>query len=300
MTQQFPLSIITPVRNAVSYFEQTLKAVAAQTCKDFEYIVLDGASTDGTLKLIEQYKHIISYTHSRPDKGAVDAFNQGIGIARGEFIAFLSADDWLEPDMVERIVAAAKEKADVISFGLMEWQDKGGKLVPNAGYHDPDNGVFDIENALYAPCINRCFRRELFMRYGLLRPEEYGHFSDRELQLRFSLHSPAKVVIPNVLYHFRRHASSSTGNATAATIISSMACNRRVAGKYLGRELSPAQRQALIMWYGFSWVREVYFRLKSLQVNQALEVMLKGIVAHPAACVQNLFWPGMPRDYRRR
>lgn len=303
MTAQVPLTLITPVRNAENYFQHALESVAAQTCKDFEYIVLDGASTDATPALIEQYRSVISYTHSRPDKGGVDAFNQGIEMARGEYIAFLSADDWIEPDAVECIVAQARlhPSTDIISFGLMEWeQQQKGSLAPDAVYLDPDDGEFGIENAVYCPCISRCFRRSLYLRYGLLRPEEYGHFADRELQLRFALHLPKKTVIPKVLYHFRKHSASSTGNAAAATIIGSMECNMAIAEQYLSKPCSAVQKKALLEWYGFAWVRAVFFLLRSGRVVSAVTIGVRGMLRHPFACIRKLLSPVMPEKYRSR
>jgi glycosyltransferase involved in cell wall biosynthesis len=304
MQERFPLTIITPVRNAGAYFEHTLETVSAQTCKDFEYIVLDAVSTDTTPRIIEKYRAAITYTHSRPDKGAVDAFNTGIEMARGDFIAFLSADDWLAPDAVERIVEAAKANpaAEVISFGLTEWrEEQGGRRLFLATYRDPDDGVFDVPNALYSPCISRCFRRALYTRHGLYRHLEYGHFADRELQVRFALHQPKKAVIPHVLYHFRKHEASATGNAGVNTIIKSMACNRRIADSYLGdRHSGSRQRRVLLQWYGFAWVRQVFFMFKARQIKQAIQVMIEGMRRHPASCIFALFLHDIPRTYRSR
>ena len=85
-------SIITVVFNGESVLEKTIKSVLSQTFKDFEYIVIDGASTDGTLNIIKRYDKKISKWKSEKDKGIYDAFNKGMKISNGEFICVLNPD----------------------------------------------------------------------------------------------------------------------------------------------------------------------------------------------------------------
>ena len=67
----------------------------AQTFKDFEYIIIDGGSTDGSKELIKQYGDKFSYWVSEKDNGIYHAMNKGIGIAKGEYLLFLNSGDWL-------------------------------------------------------------------------------------------------------------------------------------------------------------------------------------------------------------
>ncbi|RAP28270.1 hypothetical protein DID78_05250 [Candidatus Marinamargulisbacteria bacterium SCGC AG-343-D04] len=87
------LSIITVVFNHKAQFMQTLQSIASQTFKDFEWVVIDGGSTDGTLDRIKEHDNIISSWISEPDKGIFDAMNKGLGCAKGEWITFLNAGD---------------------------------------------------------------------------------------------------------------------------------------------------------------------------------------------------------------
>lgn len=93
------ISIITVCKNSEKTIENTIKSVLNQTYKNFEYIIVDGASSDNTLKIIQSYvdkfdqfgvtlKHI-----SKPDNGIYDAMNRGIKMARGDWISFLGSDD---------------------------------------------------------------------------------------------------------------------------------------------------------------------------------------------------------------
>lgn len=103
------LSIITVCYNAAIVLEGTIKSVISQTCDDYEYIVIDGASKDDTLNIIEEYSEHISKWITEKDKGIYDAMNKGIDLARGRYIWFLNAGDRAFDDQV---VGRLKELAD--------------------------------------------------------------------------------------------------------------------------------------------------------------------------------------------
>jgi len=86
-------SIITVVKNSETTIEKTIKSVIKQRFKNFEYIVIDGQSNDGTLNKIKKYQKYINLFSSKPDKNLWDAMNRGIKMSRGEIIAFLNAGD---------------------------------------------------------------------------------------------------------------------------------------------------------------------------------------------------------------
>jgi len=89
------ISIITVVFNAESLIEPTIQSVLNQSYNNFEYIIIDGASKDKTLEIIEEYKKGIDVLKSEPDKGIYDAMNKGLGTASGKYILFLNAGDRL-------------------------------------------------------------------------------------------------------------------------------------------------------------------------------------------------------------
>lgn len=89
------LSIITINLNNHDGLQKTIDSVVAQTFKDFEWIVIDGGSTDGSKELIEQYADHFAYWVSEPDKGIYNAMNKGIRMAKGDYLQFLNSGDWL-------------------------------------------------------------------------------------------------------------------------------------------------------------------------------------------------------------
>ena len=86
-------SVVTTTYNAETTLEETILSVVNQKNVQFEYIVIDGKSTDNTVNLLKQYKDKISFWISEPDKGIYDAMNKGLQHANGDFVIFLGADD---------------------------------------------------------------------------------------------------------------------------------------------------------------------------------------------------------------
>ena len=87
------ISIITVVKNGERYLEETILSVINQTYNNFEYIIVDGGSTDNTLNIIKKYSSKINYWVSETDKGLYDAFNKGMMLANGSFIGIINSDD---------------------------------------------------------------------------------------------------------------------------------------------------------------------------------------------------------------
>ncbi len=112
------ISIITITYNAERWLERTMKSVLAQTYKEYEYIIVDGGSKDGTVDIIKrlepQFEGRLSW-RSEPDKGLYDAMNKGIQRAKGDFVWFMNAGDEIyAQDTLAHIVAAATEDTDIV------------------------------------------------------------------------------------------------------------------------------------------------------------------------------------------
>lgn len=96
-------SIITPSFNQGQYIEETIRSVLNQTFRDYEYIVIDGGSTDNTLEILSRYKSHITKIISEKDYGQSDAINKGFKIANGELVGWINSDDILYPNCLENI-----------------------------------------------------------------------------------------------------------------------------------------------------------------------------------------------------
>ncbi len=104
-------SVITITYNAAHTLEETILSVVSQTYHRIEHIVVDGASTDGTMQIVEQYRDRIAQVVSEPDKGLYDAMNKGIALATGDYLVFLNAGDSFHADStLQKAVQSIRSK----------------------------------------------------------------------------------------------------------------------------------------------------------------------------------------------
>ena len=104
------ISIITVCYNSEDTIQDTIKSVLTQTYPNIEYIIVDGASNDATLSIINSYKSKISKLVSEPDKGIYDAMNKGVQLSTGDIIGILNSDDFFEDDNVVEAIAQSFEQ----------------------------------------------------------------------------------------------------------------------------------------------------------------------------------------------
>lgn len=110
------LSIITVNLNNAVGLEKTAESIVSQTFTDFEWIVIDGGSTDGSVDVIRKYEDHIAYWVSEKDSGIYNAMNKGVKIAKGEYVQFLNSGDWLaESRVLDEIFT--KNRHDEILYG---------------------------------------------------------------------------------------------------------------------------------------------------------------------------------------
>ena len=114
------LSIITINYNNCTGLQKTIDSIVAQTWRDFEWIIIDGGSTDGSKELIEKYQEYFAYWCSEPDKGIYNAMNKGIAKAKGEYLNFMnSGDTFYEYDTLQKVFCIARN-ADVLYGDAMQ------------------------------------------------------------------------------------------------------------------------------------------------------------------------------------
>jgi glycosyltransferase involved in cell wall biosynthesis len=187
-------SIVIPTLNSAATLDAALESVAGQDCRDFEVIVSDGVSTDGTLEAASRYKARVGALTilSRPDDGVYDAINRAIAVARGRWVYVLGSDDRLHaPGVLSRFrdeLASSREPmvyGDVIVRG---WTPFG---VDGERY----DGEFTLERlATRNICQQAVFyRRELFERIGHFE-QRYRVVADWHFALRAFARHPTRWV----------------------------------------------------------------------------------------------------------
>lgn len=157
------LSIITINRNNAMGLQKTMDSVFCQKFSDFEYIVIDGASTDDSMAVIEKNRVSLSYWVSEPDKGIFDAMNKGIRQAKGEYCLFLNSGDYLVDERVLSDVFSLNKHEDVLTGNLIKVGD--GSSIQDKGIGQSTISMYH----LFVGTINHpssFIRRALFERYG--------------------------------------------------------------------------------------------------------------------------------------
>lgn len=167
------VTVITVAFNSAATISRTIDSIAAQTHPRVEYIIVDGGSSDGTVELLRQREADIDIWLSERDGGISDAFNKGIALASGQFIALVNSDDWMDQDHLARAIACLQETGADFAFGnLMVHGDGHAPQYVIDG--DPHYGLRIRHSmpALSHPSL--VCRREVYERHGLY---------DRELRI---------------------------------------------------------------------------------------------------------------------
>lgn len=158
------LSIITINFNNRDGLKKTIESIVSQSFDDFEWIVIDGGSTDGSRELIERYAARMAYWVSEPDSGVYNAMNKGIKVAKGEYVNFMNSGDCFASSTILEEVFETNQTADVI-YGYMMRGSLDGE-VNNLSMMKPNLSWIDFYGD-GLPHQSTFIRRSLFDKYGL-------------------------------------------------------------------------------------------------------------------------------------
>lgn len=182
-------SIITVCFNSEKTIERTMKSVLNQSYMDYEYILVDGASTDRTLEIIHRYESLFQgrlKLISEPDQGIYDAMNKGIRASRGELIGIVNSDDYYEPDALDKIAKAYQGYDYTIIYGLVRSVLDGKEVMVFSKNHE-----FLEKDMITHPS---CFvTRKLYERFGTYSLK-YPYSADYEFMLRIKKEKEVRFV----------------------------------------------------------------------------------------------------------
>jgi len=199
------VSIITPSYNQASYLEQTIQSVLGQDYPRVEYLVIDGASTDGSIEIIKKYEDRLAYWISEKDSGQAEAINKGLARAKGDILAWLNSDDYYLPNTISAIVKCFEENPDVVMvYGDMLAVDGNGQTINVLKYKH-----LSLEDLLCFQIIGQpsvFFRRSALEKIGLL--DTSFHFMlDHHLWIRLA--QQGRILhVPQVWSAARYHAEA--------------------------------------------------------------------------------------------
>jgi len=216
------VSFVIPIYNAGKYLVQCLSSLTRQTLKEIEMICIDDGSKDNCAEIIQDFAQrdnrfkIILQTN----KGAGASRNIGLDTARGEYVHFLDADDWVCDDFAQKVYTTAKNNdLDLVCFNVSNYDNKTGIVTPNQffppsfwplnaenkvltwkNYKNPFLGNFSAANKLY---------KTQFLRENNIRFIEDIHFEDHPFHIESFLKSKKLGVINKSLYFYRKNIKES-------------------------------------------------------------------------------------------
>ena len=243
------LSIITINFNNRDGLQRTIDSVVSQTFHDFEWIVIDGGSTDGSRELIERYADHFAYWVSEPDKGIYNAMNKGIDKAQGGYLLFLNSGDWLVDETALERCLSHKFDADVM-YGDCVFHYAGRESYNRY----PSPLTFE---SLYRSSLAHCasfIKRETLAkeRYN----EEYKIVSDLEFWVKLALAGGSFCHLDEFVSVFDTTGISSTNH-----------------------ELDKAERRQMLSHYVPEMIAADYDRLKAMQI-QLSDDQVKGVLQY--------------------
>lgn len=199
----YKVSIITVVYNGVKTIEQTIKSVLQQSYKNIEYIIIDGASTDGTQKVIEKYAQHISYYVSEEDEGLYHAMNKGINMATGDIIGIINSDDWYAENIIGHVAELFKKK----DLGLVY----GKTVIVSEDGTERERKQIPLENIWYEiPMLHTSVfvKRDVYDRLGVFNVD-YKLAADCDLLRRFYSSNVKFGYLDEIVAYFRLGGLSS-------------------------------------------------------------------------------------------
>lgn len=213
------VSIIMPCYNAAAYLSQSIASVQSQTISDWELIAVDDGSSDGTLAWLKTQTDPRLRVHTQTNQGVSAARNAGLKLVRGQFVAFLDADDTWAPNFLEKMLAALKAKPDAV-LAYCGWRNVGLTGPRGEPFIPPDYETPAKRETLFAGC--RWPIHAALIRCGPLQEIDgfdarLKNAEDYALWLELACRGPI-IRVPEALafYHFHGGSQASSNLARSA------------------------------------------------------------------------------------
>lgn len=254
------ISIITPVFNGETFIQDNIEKLQTQSYRNFEHIIIDGGSTDNTVKILEANNHLVKFI-SEKDRGQSEAINKGFRLAQGDIVTWLGVDDYYsDTEVLARVIKLFDNPNIRILEGrckVVNLEDGSDFLVPNPEVNKNNMIRWWNENSV-PPQPAIFFRRELLDKYGLL-DESLHYCMDHDLWLRFLSNGEKFIQVDDLYAIYQIHPDSKTGSSTPKFVRE----HDKVAKRYWGRKWQPIYYKHLAEYiYAKRKFRNVFNYLK--------------------------------------
>lgn len=216
------VSVIMPVYNSVSSVVRMLNSLKSQTFKEFEVLMIDDGSNDGTENLLDNFAQMDQrFKAVHKQNGGVSAARQtGLDLAQGEYVIHADSDDWVDPNMLEELYINAKQNdADVVICDFFSNTDRKQILVKQEPLSlDPAELLKELFQKQHGSCCNKLVRRVCYNKYKIRFPDGVNHCEDLLTWIQLFQHPDVKVsYLPKAFYHYYNNSESITRNYTHNT-----------------------------------------------------------------------------------
>jgi glycosyltransferase involved in cell wall biosynthesis len=241
------VSVVTPSYNQSRFLEQTIRSVLEQDYPRLEYIIVDGASTDGSQEIIRRFAGRLGSWVSEADRGQTDAINKGFARARGDILAWLNSDDTYLPGAVSEVVAFFEVHPEVgLVYGDANLVDEQGNVIGKFPARQTDYRRL-LKGFVHIPQQAAFFRADLWRQVGPLDPSFYFAM-DYDLWVRLARVAPL-VYTPRLWANFRLHGDAKTVSADDRCWPEMLRVHRREGGsRFSWLALKAALRPVLYAW----------------------------------------------------
>jgi glycosyltransferase involved in cell wall biosynthesis len=276
------ISIITPCLNGERYIVDAVESVLRQGYPKLEHIVVDGASTDGTVAVLGRYAHLTVV--SEPDQGSHEAMNKGVARSTGDVVAFLNVDDCYAEDTLHRVAAAfaANPGIEVVVGDMVVYEEQAPGRQAIRFIFGHRRGVWLTECLFGNPGINGCFfRRAVFEKIGSFNNDFYI-CADRDFLTRAALADVASVSLNATILWCRAHAGSRTINRARSNIVPIANELFRMASHFLATSMATgADRRLARAWQAFEAARLSFVQARHGQVSDAVNFLVGYSMQNP-------------------
>ena len=215
------ISIIVPVYHTAKYLHRCIESVLAQTFTDWEMLLIDDGSTDDSAIICDEYaaKDERIRVFHKENGGVSSARNLGLDHAQGEWITFIDADDWVEPEMLAKMLAKAEESdADVVICDLRFVWHEQSSVYSSIDWNDDKTESLNRYIASSWTCMcSSMAKRSLYADHNLHSPSEITYCEDFHLMVRLCHFAKRVVHIAEPFYNYRQILSSAVHNLNPKT-----------------------------------------------------------------------------------